>query len=825
MLSLKDACVFYPCCKGCFSRIDVEQTTRCRCSKCGYSCLREQVDYRYRLSLRVARDRYIFGVTVFGTCLNPFFGIHASGLQRLVENLDGVSTRSTLLVKAVEDCFIGRHFIFGIKLNENETGPWLGGPVANGSSHKEALHFIASQMLLPKATGLEGCTVVSYYRILLQKAAEYEQGSFDPSKTSRHPATTLLLIPRHFPASSFNNATLSASGLLSQSPQSSQYQDGTPTPTPPWQQSLGLVTSSAEQEEGCSTQDSGDEYSRQTDNSKTPYHALRGCLENHEVPKERALSPLLSLECSSFSSPSFAKYPYSCVEKTVGNTPILNTWFSSPPPDHNSSKGFSPRQLAKTFLSSSLAWEDLPFSESLTEFLCEENKDFDIVSETEQHPNVQNQKEAPRNKLEISSQDKNVSHKSTSVCQSNTQITDSHSQIFLDITNTPAPNGGDRHDLSDQVYKNLLGCANTSQARNICSYECNQEDEKASSLSFENKEEEQLEGDTYNCSADLFSNSLIIDMHTNKLNTHAESVRTTTEACLLLSKPKEQHTRSEKSKHSSPDKQKLESKKHIYRESLIPTGTQDLDFIPPSQSTPIVKVAVVNGSPASSYRTLAEFSSQPDSQDFSAFHRILPELDSKRTASTTSSLCKLNCVSTNQLSQCGRESAKENLAWSMTSNGDSYRFTPKRRFWKPDKHKNHQWVQRGALNTGSTGRINHQCDSTDFNVTVCDYEDSKVIVPPTPAAETQLSVKLRKRWQTDNSSSNLGDSWQGQQGDGVKRILLDKTVTSSQRGLAQRGNCDSETVDEGSLDGSNSYLLDDESEARDWSRDLFSDSV
>ncbi|XP_029290586.1 DNA damage-induced apoptosis suppressor protein isoform X2 [Cottoperca gobio] len=184
VLSLHDACVFYPCCKGCFSRIDVEEqdTTRFRCLKCGYSCLREQVDYRYRLSLRVTRDRWIFGVTVFGACLNQFFGIHASGLQRLVENLDGASPRSTLLEKAVQDCFIGRHFIFGIKVTTTESGPWFGGHVANGSSSK--VHYIASQMILPKATGLEGCTVVSYYRLLLQKAAEYELGSTDPGTTS-----------------------------------------------------------------------------------------------------------------------------------------------------------------------------------------------------------------------------------------------------------------------------------------------------------------------------------------------------------------------------------------------------------------------------------------------------------------------------------------------------------------------------------------------------------------------------------------------------------------------------------------------------------------
>lgn len=40
-------------------------------------------------------------------------------LCRMVENEDGpvgASTRASLLMKAVEDCFIGRHFIFGIKV-------------------------------------------------------------------------------------------------------------------------------------------------------------------------------------------------------------------------------------------------------------------------------------------------------------------------------------------------------------------------------------------------------------------------------------------------------------------------------------------------------------------------------------------------------------------------------------------------------------------------------------------------------------------------------------------------------------------------------------
>ncbi|XP_041791566.1 DNA damage-induced apoptosis suppressor protein [Chelmon rostratus] len=825
VLSQQDACVFYPCCAGCFSRTDVDQqdTTRCRCPKCGYSCLREQVDYRYRLSLRVTRDGCIFGVTVFGTCLNPFFGIHASGLQRLVENSDepvGASTRSMLLRKAVEDCFIGRHFIFGIKVTGTENWPWLGGSVVNGSSSKDMVQFIASQMFLPKAAGLEGCTVVSYYHTLLQKAAECELGSTDPHKPSKPPATTpLLLIPHYSPASSFNNGTLCASGLLLQSLQRSPYQDCSLSPTPPWQQSLGLVTSSAEQEEGCSTQDNGDENSRHTDNIRTPHHAQRGSEEDHKVTEETVPQPPLSLECSSYNHPSFAQYPHSSIEKAVGNTTILNTWFSPSPPGYNSSKvkGFSVRQPAETFLPSSLAWEDLPLSESLTEFLCEGNKHFDTVRGADPSVNVQNQKEARRNNLEIRSHEKKLLTESTSVC--NTQITDSHSCILLDLTNTPAPNGGDRHDLSDRIP---AGCENKSQATNICSHGRNQEDEKVSC--FENEDEEQLEGNTYNCSADLFSSSLMIDMNTDTLSMHAETVRTSTEARPQLSKTDKWHLSSE-TVHvpsSTPDKQKLKSHKCINRDSLIP---QDLDFIPPSQSTPIVKVVVLSGSPASSYRISGEFSSQADSQDSCAFYRNLPEVDSTNPAKTLSSLLKLNCVGGNQMSRCGRESTKENLLWSTTSSRHSQRSTPKRRFRKPDRQKSHLLaqqlprVQKGSLNTGSTGRINHKCDSSDCDVTVCDYEDGEaVIVPPTPAARTRQSVKLRRRKQTENSRSDLGCIWENEIH--CKRTLLAQPLTSSQRGLA----CDSETVDEASLGGSDRCLLDNENKACDWSRDLFSDS-
>ena len=103
-----------------------------------------------------------------------------------------------------------------LQLTETESGFWSTNPVGNVSVSNDGLHFIASQMILPKAAGLEGCTVISYYQVLLQKAEEYELGSADSSKASRSPPTTLLLIPHHSPASSFNNDAFGSSGRLSQ---------------------------------------------------------------------------------------------------------------------------------------------------------------------------------------------------------------------------------------------------------------------------------------------------------------------------------------------------------------------------------------------------------------------------------------------------------------------------------------------------------------------------------------------------------------------------------------------------------------------------------
>ncbi|KAM8876800.1 DNA damage-induced apoptosis suppressor protein [Synchiropus picturatus] len=242
VLSLRDARVYYPCCKGCCCRIepDVRDTSRWRCARCGYSCARELVDYRYRLSVRVTRDQRIFGITVFGPCLNPYFGIPACGLKRLVESLEGPSEatmRSTVLARAVEDCFIGRCFFFGIKGTDPGVMPWSS---LLNKGRDGPVHLTASQMILPVPTGLSGCSVVSYYRRLLQKTAEFELISADPSKSLRRPVSALLLTPQ-----SPHPKALSISSFACSLP-SLQHHNSSLSSTLPWQQSPGLVTSSAE---------------------------------------------------------------------------------------------------------------------------------------------------------------------------------------------------------------------------------------------------------------------------------------------------------------------------------------------------------------------------------------------------------------------------------------------------------------------------------------------------------------------------------------------------------------------------------------------------
>ncbi|XP_029001028.1 DNA damage-induced apoptosis suppressor protein [Betta splendens] len=652
VISLQDSRVYYPYCKNCFSRTDVEQE-HTRCFKCGYRCLKEHTDYRYRLSLKVVRDKSIFGVTVFGTSLNPFFGIQASGLKRLVDNVDGAvgaSTRSTSLVKAVEDCFIGRRFIFGIKVTGTESELWSGWPVANGSGSRDTVQFVASQMILPKATERSGCTVLRYYQVLLQRAEEYERGHAGTSSSFRPPGRALLLIPLHSPASAFNNTTLDTSALLSLSLLRSQHQDSSVAPTPPWQQSLGLVTSSAEQDESFSTHESRDENIRGTDYGKTPHHTSLSCVEDRGFTAEATLSPR-----PYYNSSLFSIHPDLSVEKSVVNTPTQGKWLSASPSLKNDSLKKCPStQLTRT--SDSLAWDDLPFSESLTEFLCEK----DNASQTELHRNVQNVAETARHSLE------NVSHNR----KLTRQMTVRPSRLLVDITNTSAPNH--RHagrGLSDEVCEQLKG-----RVERVCSSECGQRDGLLGPLSFE----EQLEGETYNCSADLFSNSLDTDTATICTQTEAVSAVAGGSTCKGTTHPDKLILRSELAHdlHLTPLRLKFTNP-----DRLDPESPHFLDFIPPSQSTPNVKLTSGLRLPAS---------------------RTLSSASGDATVKHTSPLWKPSSVGANPMPLCGYKRKSSVRDVTIRDHWDEVPPTPAARTQLSRKHRRRQLRDNQSRTVDST---------------------------------------------------------------------------------------------------------------------------
>ncbi|XP_036444885.1 DNA damage-induced apoptosis suppressor protein [Colossoma macropomum] len=183
VISLQDTRFVYPCCKFCLSRSTEESDLRSRCVKCGFTCDVRNVDYRYRLSLKVSRGRNLFGLTVFGGCLNSFFGISAGDLQRFVESgkSDGPQSLQQLLIKAVEDCFIGKSFVFGFKLSGLDAEGCLLSDSPGSSA--ESTQFVACQIISPNGAFL-GMTVFAYLQSLLQ-------ANFTPSCSASNEAKCL----------------------------------------------------------------------------------------------------------------------------------------------------------------------------------------------------------------------------------------------------------------------------------------------------------------------------------------------------------------------------------------------------------------------------------------------------------------------------------------------------------------------------------------------------------------------------------------------------------------------------------------------------------
>ncbi|NXJ59026.1 DDIAS protein, partial [Rostratula benghalensis] len=119
VISVQNSCFIYPACQKCFSRL-VLDSRRYNCLKCGCTGEAKDARHRYRLSLKIADTNDLFDITVFGSCLDPFFGVTAENLQRYIQDLNQLSGETDIdaspevLVQAVETCFIGKRFIFGV---------------------------------------------------------------------------------------------------------------------------------------------------------------------------------------------------------------------------------------------------------------------------------------------------------------------------------------------------------------------------------------------------------------------------------------------------------------------------------------------------------------------------------------------------------------------------------------------------------------------------------------------------------------------------------------------------------------------------------------
>ncbi|XP_065253749.1 DNA damage-induced apoptosis suppressor protein [Emys orbicularis] len=240
VISVQNSSFVYPSCQNCFSKLIVD-SNRFNCLKCGCTGEAKDANYRYKLSLKVAGTSDLFDITVFGSSLEPFFGVTAGSLQRYIKEFNQVSgeldrdASPRVLIQAVKTCFIGRRFIFGVKSSENHDG-WhsvFDSILPNCSRiNRLTRDLTACQIFLPN-TAVAGFTVISYFHRLLQSA------NFRSSRSSsQRPDCPFIAIDQ--PSSELSS--LCSSGSNSCFVQSS----GRESFSGPWQQSFGLTSSSVD---------------------------------------------------------------------------------------------------------------------------------------------------------------------------------------------------------------------------------------------------------------------------------------------------------------------------------------------------------------------------------------------------------------------------------------------------------------------------------------------------------------------------------------------------------------------------------------------------
>ncbi|XP_030817109.1 DNA damage-induced apoptosis suppressor protein [Geospiza fortis] len=405
VISIQNSCFIYPACQNCFSRL-VLHSRRFNCLKCGCTGEAKDASYRYRLSLKIADTNDLFDITVFGSCLDPFFGVTAENLQRYIQDFNQLSgetnTESTAraLVQAVETCFIGKRFIFGVKVCAREDG---GHSAASSILQKcsrinrNTKNLVACQIFPPSAA-VTGFTVISYLDHLLQLAQFRScKNSSDLPDASSAPIDEPL-------------SELSSLSSLSRSACSVQS-SGRESFLGCWQQSLSLTSSVAwVTAEDFPTLEVGKLVSEQHEQEEKPVSAELGSVslnnqtlwdsqflissvKEGDKEKDNESSSQLSwtdgisatdklervsssnTKCSRGNSSKLLQHPLESEVKN--NYPKTNSRnYSYAEKSHNSlvckRDASTPNYINVAGMSQmdSVFWEELPFSESLNELLA-----------------------------------------------------------------------------------------------------------------------------------------------------------------------------------------------------------------------------------------------------------------------------------------------------------------------------------------------------------------------------------------------------------------------------------------------------------------------
>ncbi|KAI5622460.1 DNA damage-induced apoptosis suppressor protein isoform X1 [Silurus asotus] len=486
VISLQDSGFVYPCCQFCLSRLIPESNSRSRCPKCGTTYDAQNVDYRFRLSLKVSRDTSLFGVTVFGGCLNPFFGITAVGLQRFLESekFEGQQSLQQLLIKAVEDCFIGKCLVFGFKLSGRDAESCL-----LGQHIAESVRFVACQVIPPHGAFV-GVTVFAYLQSLMQ-ANTHSDCSL---KAGGHWQQT------DSPASSFDH-TLPLC-LISHSESSNE----TLTPPHPWHSVSDLILCfSPEETSRCSlTEVSVDSESQvplalqlsnglqgaNTNPSQSQQREQNRCSNSHEF-RFNALSgsPIITTPCDKHFERQALEASLIQLNDSLSERPLFNR--------------------------TSLFLEDAPLSETLGDFVSIEIVNQNVLS--------------PTSKIDQAKPENSVLSENNAIPKYTSKIQSSHSSLpvltpLRDVTNNRVSlkRKNRRHDAStsskdvmklSQVSEGLLFC----DKKDVASTRTGGTHVQHHATIVQENQSSGYEDD-YNCSADLFhQNSMdILDVDQRK---------------------------------------------------------------------------------------------------------------------------------------------------------------------------------------------------------------------------------------------------------------------------------------------------------------------